>query len=241
MSKSLLELDGYVVEERFLSEDECRNLLDAIDDYRAGTELVEIHREFRGRALRYSVIEGNEIKDQLPQIWDLYTSRVRDLMSQLCGEEVFPLDNIRAGVNVNIMAPGRSEYRWHYDRTPATAVIYLNEVEGGETEIYPELRLLLNSHQRVRAQKLLDRAVASWPLRAARSRKVIVEPGPGRLLAMRANRAWHSVRGVEGDHDRINLVLAYDKVGASFAAEHGLDSYLYTTESAALKDPNYER
>jgi hypothetical protein len=46
---------------------------------------------------------------------------------------------------------------------------------------------------------------------------------------------------VEGPHDRINVILAYDRDGATFAAEEGLDSYLYTTDNTAQQDPNYLR
>jgi hypothetical protein len=41
----------------------------------------------------------------------------------------------------NITPPG-GEYRWHYDRNAATAILYLNEVPGGETEMFPNYRLV---------------------------------------------------------------------------------------------------
>ncbi len=239
---ALLDNQGYVVEDDFLSADVCRQLLGSIDTYRRGIELAEIHRDaVGGRELRYSVIEGNQIRDSLPEIWDLYQGRVRELMSELCGAPVQPLNNTRAGVNVNIMEPKKSEYRWHYDRTPVTAIVYLNSTDGGQTELYPELRVLLKTPGIVRTQQLLDRIVATEPLRSMRSKKVVVEPKAGRLVAMKANRAWHSVRSVEGHTDRINIICAYEKLGATPTAQTSLDSYLYTTESASLKDPNYER
>ena len=134
---------GYIVHDGFLEPAACRKTLAAVDQYRSTTDLPEIHREARGRSLRYSVIDGHQIRDGLPDIWDLYTGPVQDLMSELAGEAMFPLDNARAGVNVNIMPPARSEYRWHYDRTSVTAGRYLNEVDGGGTELYPGLRVLL--------------------------------------------------------------------------------------------------
>lgn len=38
--------------------------------------------------------------------------------------------------------PPGGEYRWHYDRNAVTAILYLNEVPGGETEIFPNFRLV---------------------------------------------------------------------------------------------------
>lgn len=238
---SSLELAGYVVTDEFLSADDCRRLLGQIDDYRSTTDLPEIHRATRGRDLRYLVIDGHQIREQLPDIWDLYTGSVQARMSEVAGEEMFPLQNERAGVNVNVMEPGNSEYRWHYDRTPVTAVLYLNAVEGGATELYPSLRILLSDQRRARTQRVLDRMVTTRLVRGARSKKVAVAPRGGRLVAIAGNRCWHSVSGVRGSDDRVNIILAYDRKDATFAAEQGLDSYLYTNDRKAQKDPNYLR
>lgn len=238
---SSLELAGYVVTDEFLSADDCRRLLGQIDDYRSTTDLPEIHRATRGRDLRYLVIDGHQIREQLPDIWDLYTGSVQARMSEVAGEEMFPLQNERAGVNVNVMEPGNSEYRWHYDRTPVTAVLYLNAVEGGATELYPTLRILLSDQRRARTQRVLDRMVTTRLVRGARSKKVAVAPRGGRLVAIAGNRCWHSVSGVRGSDDRVNIILAYDRKDATFAAEQGLDSYLYTNDRKAQKDPNYLR
>jgi hypothetical protein len=162
-------------------------------------------------------------------------------MSEVAGEEMFPLQNERAGVNVNVMEPGNSEYRWHYDRTPVTAVLYLNAVEGGATELYPTLWILLSDQRRARTQRVLDRMVTTRLVRGARSKKVAVAPRGGRLVAIAGNRCWHSVSGVRGSDDRVNIILAYDRKDATFAAEQGLDSYLYTNDRKAQKDPNYLR
>jgi len=239
MEGSTLDLEGYVVTEAYLPPEECERLLGAIDEYRTGRELPEIHRENRGRALHYSVIDGHQIRDDLPDIWALYTGPVRELMSELGGEAMHPLSNVRAGVNVNIMPPGESEYRWHYDRTPVTAILYLNEVEGGETELFPGLRILLSGRRWSRAQRVFDYAVGRNPMRSMRSKKVAVSPKAGRLVAMAGNRTWHSVCGVGGAHDRINIILAYDREGATFPEEDGLDAYLYTNEETGRRDPNY--
>jgi hypothetical protein len=241
MVPSPFELAGYVVTDEFLSADDCRRLLGQIDDYRSTTDLPEIHRATRGRDLRYLVIDGHQIRERLPGIWDLYTGSVRDRMSAVAGEDMFPLENLRAGVNVNVMQPGNSEYRWHYDRTPVTAVLYLNEVEGGATELYPNMRVLLRDQRHARTQRVLDRLVSAKMVRGARSTKVVVAPRARRLVAMAGNRCWHSVAGVRGSDDRINIILAYDRKDATFAAEQGLDSYLYTNDRKAQKDPNYLR
>ena len=240
MSEAKLNSAGHLLIDDFLDQEDCSALLRQIGDYRDQNGLREIHRPTKHRSLRYSVIDGDEIQANLPSIWNLYRGVGNDLVNELTGDSLAPLDNTRAGVNVNIMTPGRSEYRWHYDRTVVTAILYLNQVEGGETELYPNYRILLKEKQQhSRLQLTLDRCLQPSAVRRMFGTKKVVEPHPGRLVVMRANRCLHSVRGVEGSTDRINIILAYDAPGAQFETEEGLDSYLYTQETPDSKDPNY--
>lgn len=68
---------------------------------------------------------------------------------------------------------------------------------------------------------------------------VRVSPKVGRLVMMRADRCWHSVRSVLGDRERVNIIASYDLPGTEFSTEEGLDSYLYTQEEQQSADPNY--
>ena len=56
---------------------------------------------------------------------------------------------------------------------------------------------------------------------------------------MRGDRCYHSVRGVTGDVERVNIIFSYDLPDAEFSMEEGLDSYLYTQEQQRSSDPNY--
>ena len=240
MSQPILESTGHLLIDDFMGQEECRTLLGHIGDYRKHRGLLEINRPMKGRSLRYSVIDGEEIQANLPSIWELYRGPANDLVNEVFGDSLEPLQNTKAGVNVNVMPPGRSEYRWHYDRTAVTAILYLNRVEGGETELYPNYRILLKGNkQHSRLQLTLDRCLQPTVVRRLFGKRKVVKPHPGRLIVMRANRCWHSVRGVEGSEDRINIILAYDAPGARFEVEEGLDSYLYTQETPNTKDPNY--
>ncbi len=230
---------GYLVLDRYLEPADCRSLLDSIRRYREQYPVPEIHRPAKGRPLRYAAIDGGQIRRHLPVIWDLYVGAARELVHQLTEAPLEPLANERVGVNVNLMPPGRSSYRWHYDRTPITAILYLNEVEGGETELYPNYRFLLNGRSHGKLQRILDRVLVSRPLRMIFGKRIVVRPRTGRLVVMRANRCWHSVRGVQGDRERINIIMAYDAPGASFPSEAWLDTYLYTQREVPPDDPNY--
>ena len=231
-----LKRAGYAVVDGFLSEADCQSLLAEISAFRGTHSLPEIHRPTKGRELRYHVIDGEQIRADLPGIWNIYTGKANEWVNGAMADALVPLDNVRAGVNVNLMQPGQSSYRWHYDRCRVTSILYLNQVEGGQTELYPNYRIRLGNGG---AQRLLDRLIRPPLIRDTFGEMVQVEPRVGRLVAMRGDRCYHSVRAVSGDRERINIVLSYDRPEATFPMEAGLDSYLYTQEKQRSSDPNY--
>jgi hypothetical protein len=241
METSLPQLEkvGYQVIDNFLSTDECQSLLESINGFREEHTLPEIRRETKGRALQYHVINGEQIRESLPGIWDLYNGAVNKLINESLGYPLAPLENTLAGVNVNLMSPNQSSYRWHYDRACVTSILYLNEVEGGETELYPNYRILLKKGRISGIQRALDRFIQIKPIMNTFGNFVQVLPKVGRLTMMRADRAWHSVRPVVGDQERVNIILSYDSPGTSFPMEEGLDTYLYTQNEQQSSDPNY--
>ena len=234
-----LERAGYQVIDDYLTAAQCRAFLETIEGFREENVLPEIHRPMKGRPLRYHVIHGEQIREALPQIWKLYTGDVNQLVNDSLGFPLEPLENVRAGVNVNLMRPKQSSYRWHYDRASVTSILYLNEIQGGETELYPNYRIILGKGRYSALQHLLDSIIHFTPIMNTFGKKVRVSPKAGRLVMMRADRAWHSVRPVLGEHERINVILSYDVPGTPFPMEEGLDSYLYTQDDQRSSDPNY--
>ena len=241
MEPELLQLEkvGYQIVDDFLTEVECESLLGTINEFREGHTLPEVHRPTKGRSLRYHVIDGEQIQGSLAGIWDLYTGKVNQLVNHSLGFDLEPLANTRAGVNVNLMQPNQSSYRWHYDRACVTSLIYLNEVEGGVTELYPNYRILLEKAKNTTLQRVLDNVIQIKPILNLFGNLVQVSPKVGRMVMMRADRAWHSVQSVLGDTERINIILSYDYPGTEFPMEEGLDTYLYTQEEQQSADPNY--
>jgi hypothetical protein len=191
----------------------------------------------RGRSLRYSVIHGEQIAESFPKLEGLYR-RIQILAEEKSGLKLEPMRQRKVAININITPPG-GEYRWHYDRNALTAILFLNAVEGGITEMYPGYRLALKGRSHSAWQERLDRLLMMGPLRACLGRKVAAEPAPGRLLLMRGDRCLHSVTAVQGLKDRINVIFSYDEVGAVHPQEEGLNDYLYTAKALGDADPNY--
>lgn len=227
---------GFQILDGFLGNGEVRALLAQIDRYRGEHALPRIRRPGRPRPLDYFVIDGVAIAAGLPDVQRL-RDRVNHVVNECCGRRLAPLNNARAAVNVNITPPGGA-YRWHYDRNAVTAILYLNDVEGGETDLYPDYRVRTGARYSA-VQRALDRLLQLTVTRRAFGRLETVRPEPGRMLVMKGSTSLHSVRPVTGTRERVAVILSYDDPDATFAIENDLDAYLYTRQQPVQKDPNY--
>jgi hypothetical protein len=227
---------GIAIQPHFLTaqecEQHCRSVLEL--DRTEGLPLIE--RRVRERSLKYKVVNGLLISEAISDIDDL-TKRVEAELERTCGPGLVPIEDAVAARNINVTPPG-GEYRWHYDRNAVTAIIYLNEVPGGETEIHPNYRILFRGGQYRTIQSRLDGLLQLRFVRRLFGHQRLVEPHQGTLLIMRGNTTLHSVRAVLGTGDRIAVVLAYDFPGREHRRE-ALNDYLYTSVSASQGDPNY--
>jgi hypothetical protein len=229
---------GLELLESFLSSAECDAILASIDEYRSRYDVPLISRPDRKRPLLYSVINGEEIRARLLTIQALY-EKVLPIVQRAASEDVVPLNTRMVGVNVNITPPGGA-YRWHYDRNAVTAVLYLNEVQGGEIEAHPNYRLLLTGSRSSRMQGYVDRLLQQDIFLRLFGNKRTIAPKPGLLVIMRGDRCLHSVSPVSGSRERICVVMSFDSAGAVFPQEAALNSYLYSSQaSTAKRDPNY--
>jgi hypothetical protein len=229
---------GFAVIEDFVPACVCTAWLRDVDDYRRATAVPLIERRSHGRDLRYQVIDGERMAAAFPAIAGLL-AEIDDAVAEVCAGDLVRLSG-QAGVNVNITPPGGS-YRWHYDRCPVTAMIYLNAVAGGELDLYPGYRLQFGRRVDTAVQRYVDAVAASAPARwLARRRHVTLAPAAGRLLVMQGDHCLHSVRSVGDGPDRINLVVSYTHPGAEEAAPE-LDTYLYSATPFRRSDPNYRR
>src|SRR5215204_3300246 len=140
MQGALLVRDG------FIDTHTAQRALDVIENFRHEFPLPVVSRHSGQRPLVYSVVDGFKILDHLPEIQALHAKTTR-LINNFFGDAFEPLADEQVACNINITQPGGS-YRYHYDRNAVTAILYLNETGGGETECYPNYRLSLAPAQR---------------------------------------------------------------------------------------------
>ena len=223
--------------DNFATPAECAALVSQINDYRREHPVPVIERANGELPLRYAVIDGDQIAECLPEVLSVYERTTR-LVKNLWRGKVEPLSDRKVGCNVNITHPGGS-YRYHYDRNAVTAILYLNEIEGGETECYPDYRLSLARPNPSMLQQRLDRVLQNRFVRSLVANQLVVRPRVGRLLIMQGNRCLHSVRPVRGQTDRLNIIMSYDRPNAQFEVADDLNTYLYSSAETTRADPNY--
>lgn len=228
---------GYFLQENFLSQPECDSLLQLITDYRQTNSIPKIYRNVKPIPLSYFVIDGKIIQSQIPEVQKLYET-VNKIINNLTNKQLFPLKDIQVGCNINITEKGGT-YRWHYDRNAITALLYLNKVDGGEIEFYPNYRITLPSAKFSRFQSVIDRVQQLSFFRHTFGKQIIIKPQPGLLLVMAGDKCLHSVRPVTETKERINIVMAYDVPNANFVVKDQLNTYLYSSEEVLNTDPNY--
>ncbi len=230
--------NGYRIESGFLSSERCEQLLASINEYRKHHTLPLIHRPDGGRPLHYSVIDGERIGREFPDVSAIYRD-VNRVVCDTAGFDLVPLKDEKVACNINLTPEGGT-YRWHYDRNAVTALLYLNNPGGGETECYPNYRISFGGSFNSAFQHILDRILQLAIIRRMFGKLVVIEPQAGRLLIMRGNDCLHSVRPVTGGVDRVNIIMSFDEPGKDYAVADQLNDYLYTSETSASRDPNYK-
>jgi hypothetical protein len=227
---------GYLLQDQFVSPETCTHLLDLVSQFQNQQDLELIHRAVRGRPLHYKVINGQQIASDIPEIDQLYRN-LTTFVRLISSDDMEPLQETLVGVNVNV-TPAGGTYRWHYDRNAVTLLLYLNEVHGGEIEIYPCFRIYLHGRGPAFVQRWLDWFVRLPVVRRLFGKKIVVAPAPGRMVAIRGNRSLHSVRPVQGEQERVNIVMAFDHEQNLKRSKQALDQYLYSQKPVS-SDPNY--
>src|SRR3954453_10253636 len=110
MKKTNFLKRGYLIENNFLTQAQCSKLLSDIKDFQNNEELSIIHRESSDRPLHYKVINGSQIKNNLPEIESLYRDTINEYVCDISNLSLVPLKNELVGANVNV-TPNGGTYR----------------------------------------------------------------------------------------------------------------------------------
>jgi hypothetical protein len=175
---------------------------------------------------RVPVLDGAFVNQHIPWAKKLVRA-IQKTVDDFAGIPLVPLSNSK-GITIHFTPPS-GEYRWHYDPNVVSAILYLNEVEGGEVDIYEDYRILLEAQSLSSAQKFFDQILISkvsrWIFSGKRS---AIEPTAGGLLLLKGDRCLHSVRKIRGTSDRVSIEFAFDVPGRVHKSYAVSDSYFYS-------------
>jgi hypothetical protein len=226
-SREFFSKHQYVLLDDFLPAAECREILHAVERCRKASSLINVNQTSVTSRKKFLTLNGEDIEENIPAAVPLY-AKVNEVINRISGKEYAALENKKIGLSINV-TPAGGTFSWHHDRHEITAILYLNEVEGGgELEFFPNNRLLLkNNQQGLRKWLQLGCDAAGLAASMVVRRKVRVVPKPGAMCVMVGTRCTHRVRPVVGDRDRVCVIFAYDAPGRNFSRELTADYYGY--------------
>jgi hypothetical protein len=157
-----------------------------------------------GLGPRYAVIDGEQIRRELPEIAALGETRVRPALERTFCAPAQLLASPKRSMRVQWYRERGHGFRWHFDAHAFAAMVTLSNTNGGETQVVPEAWS--------RALRPLLYPLYAFPglFSAAPRRRLTTRAGD--LLLLRGARVLH--RGVTlGEGERMLLFYAYDVPG----------------------------
>ena len=183
----------------FLSTEELGRLARLIGDHE------DLYTEVRGKGglgPRYRVIDGDQIRERLPEVEELGDRRVRPLAEEFAGKALRPLGSSKRSMRVQAYERREHGFRWHLDGHAYVALVTLKNTNGGQTQfISPALTRFL----RFLLYPLypIPQVFSIFPRRAVTARA-------GDLLVMRGAQALHRGITLSDQGERILLAYTFD-------------------------------
>jgi 2OG-Fe(II) oxygenase superfamily len=153
-----------------------------------------------GTLIRYGLVDGEVVGEELPWLARLYADLADDLASRVAGRSILTSDKVVNGVNINVLQGVGGRYESHLDTNPLTGLIFVTthaEEEGGQLEF----------------------DVTPSPL--------VFPPRAGMLLLFDATRAPHRVTPLRKDVTRISIPMNFYTKETIAQHSPDLDFYLY--------------
>lgn len=128
-----------LVTQNLLPKDWLEQIDKVIDDHGAETSLSgysELSREYNDEHVsHFRVVFGEECKQNLLWLWELYTETLPNLILEQSGIRVFSAKDVRSAININCIYREGSDYEKHVDSNPFTGLLFCCSVyakTGGE-------------------------------------------------------------------------------------------------------------
>lgn len=155
-----------------------------------------------GTEIRYGLVDGTVVARDLPWLDALYRGEWLGYASDFAGMRMSPSDDLRNGVNINVVSGSGGRYEWHYDSNPCTGLLFVSTLEAAD------------------GGELVFRQAET---------DLVIRPRAGHLLIFDARETAHCVRPVRSASQRVSVPLNYFVRGHQQLRAESLDEYLYST------------
>jgi hypothetical protein len=92
-------------------------------------------------SIELDVVAGDVVARALPWLYQLYSTHLLELASDIAGQKLFPANDITSAININRITGIGGRYEWHVDSNPVTGVLFastLHPGDGGELHFASE-------------------------------------------------------------------------------------------------------
>jgi len=193
--------DGYRRCQGFLTAEETERWRRRIDEQ---PELFHAVSARGGLNLRYRVIDGHAAREHLPDLVEWAETRLRQAAEEAVGEDLAPIRDRKRSLRIQLYRGADEGFRWHFDVSPYSALLTLENTVRGATEVIsPRLSRLLTPLY-----------FLIYPLRQVfsivRHRTIVSEPGD--LLILHGTGVLHRAKALESDGERLVVVAVFEPV-----------------------------
>ena len=194
-------MEAYRRIKKFMTSDELENFTDLIH------KNTELFSETLGRGTlgpRYRVVNGDQLRSQMPEVETFGEQRVRPIVEHFAGEPLRPMDFSKRSMRIQLYEKKQHGFRWHFDGHSYVALLCLKNTNRGQVHVIsPRLSQFLR--------------FLFYPLYAVPQvfslmpyKEITVEAGD--LLLMRGSRVLHRGVTLEEKGQRLLIVYTYDEL-----------------------------
>ena len=194
--------DGYQFSPSFLSAAETEHWRGRVESRRESFHHVATKA---GMNLSYSVMDGCQVQDQLPDLFELVQGRLKEALEDAAGQPLSLMRDRKRAVRIQWYRRRGEGLLWHLDGGMFSVLLTLVNTNHGATQMIP-----------LRWSRFLKPApYVLFPFQGllARAPTTVIESRPGDLLLIHGGAVVHRGTNERADGERRVVVASFDPVG----------------------------
>jgi len=194
--------DGYQFSANFLSAAETEHWQQRVESQRTLFRQVAAKA---GMNLSYSVMNGHQIRDELPDLFELVKSRLHKALQDAAGQPLALMRDQKRAVRIQWYRRREEGFRWHLDGGMYSVLLTLVNTNHGATQMIPP--------RWSRYLKPVPYVLFPFQGLLARAPSTVIESRPGDLLLIHGGTIIHRGTNERSEGERMVLVASFDPVG----------------------------